>query len=111
MAAAAGTTVQAGRARGTGRPDGRPGGGAGSPAMIPLLAGGPVSGRRSGAVDVQDLAGHELGGLQVRDRFNDVVDVAHPADRMQRSQCVVGLLGVHRSADDAERHRVDAHAT
>ncbi len=29
---------------------------------------------------------------------------------MQRSERVVSLLGVHRSADDAGRHRVDAHA-
>src|SRR5580693_2695936 len=113
MAAAAGPTILAGRAGGTARPGGHPGGGAGSPAMIlPLagwLAGWSVAGALA-AVDVQDLSSHELGGLQIRDRFDDVADVAHPADRMQRGERVVGLLGVHRSADDARRHRVDAHA-
>src|SRR5882757_6551820 len=102
MAAAAGTTTPAGRAKGTPGPAGRPGGGAGSPAMILFSLGGRSVAGALAAVDVQDLAGHELSGLQISDRFDDVADVTHPADRMQRSERVVGLLGVHRSADDAE---------
>src|ERR1700722_14628237 len=110
MAAAAGTTIPAARPRGTARAADCPWRGAGSPVMNPLSLGGWSVACALAAVDVQDLAGHELGGLEIRDRFDDVAYVAHAPDRMQRSERAVGLHSVHRSADDAERHRVDAHS-
>ena len=35
------------------------------------------------AVDMQDLARDERGGLQVDHRVDDVANLAHPADRLQ----------------------------
>ena len=42
------------------------------------------------AVDVQGLAGDERGSLEVEDRVDDVADLAHPAQRVQGRQALVG---------------------
>ena len=38
------------------------------------------------AVDVQDLAGHEGGTFEIKDRIDDVLDLAHVADRVQGAE-------------------------
>ena len=45
------------------------------------------------AVDVQDLAGDERRVLQIQDGVDDIVDVAHPAERMQAGEGGVRLRG------------------
>jgi hypothetical protein len=42
----------------------------------------PVSGVPA-AIDVQGLAGHEPGRLQVEDRLDHLPDLAHPPQRVQ----------------------------
>ncbi|SCF82786.1 hypothetical protein GA0115254_118451 [Streptomyces sp. Ncost-T10-10d] len=54
------------------------------------------------AVDVQDLAGDERGLFEVHDRLDDVVDLAHPPERVQRGERAARVVRVHGSADDAE---------
>ena len=49
------------------------------------------------AVDVQDLAGHERGAFEIQDRVDDVADLAHAADRVQRGERRV-RLGADASA-------------
>src|SRR3982074_338196 len=66
--------------------------------------------RALSAVDVQDFPGDEPGVLQVDDRVDYVVDVAHLAHRVQAVQELVRFGRVHRGADDAERDRIDADA-
>src|SRR6478752_3821809 len=51
--------------------------------------------RALAAVDVQDLARHEGGLLEVQHGVDDVPDVAQPAERMQTSQRIVGGRVVH----------------
>jgi hypothetical protein len=36
------------------------------------------------AVNVKDLAGHELGRFEVEDRVHDIVDLAHASHRVER---------------------------
>src|SRR5690348_11026905 len=55
------------------------------------------------AVDVRDLAGDEGRLLQVQHRPDHVLDLAHPADRMQVGHGATGVGGVHRGADHPER--------
>ncbi len=49
------------------------------------------------AVDVQDLAGDELGGLQIGDRFDDIADIAKLAARRAGDR----PLDVFIAGDDA----------
>src|SRR5262245_63237149 len=58
------------------------------------------------AVDVKDLAGHEARRLEVEDRVDDVRDLAHAADRMESGEPGIGLDGMHRRLDDAQRDGV-----
>src|SRR5262245_59230952 len=62
------------------------------------------------AVDVQDLAGHEAGLLEIDDGVSDVGHLAHVTDRMQATERGVRLGGMHRRLDDAGRDRVHADA-
>src|SRR6185437_7323506 len=61
-------------------------------------------------VHMQDLAGDEAGILQIKDRVDDVVDLAETTDRMQFRQGVVGRGMVHRGADYPEGDSVSANA-
>ncbi len=62
------------------------------------------------AVDEQDLAGHEAGTFEIKNRVDDVLDLAHVADRVQGVERCVRLGGMHRRLDDAGRDRVHADA-
>ena len=59
---------------------------------------------------MQELAGDEGGILQIKDRVDDVVDLAETTDRMQFRQGVVGRRIVHRRADCPEGDSVRANA-
>ena len=59
---------------------------------------------------MQRLAGDERRPLEIQDRVDDVVDLAHTAERMQAGEAVVRRRIVSRSLDHPERDRVDAHA-
>src|SRR5688572_12926528 len=62
------------------------------------------------AIDVQGLAGHERGRLQIQYRFNDFLDLAHSPQRVQPGEEVMRLGRVHRRLDNARRYGVDADA-
>ena len=61
-----------------------------------------------GAVDVKDCARHKAGRFQVEDRIDDIGDLAHTANRVQRAELRMGLDGMHRRLDDAQRNRIHA---
>src|SRR5215208_6121281 len=63
------------------------------------------------AVHMQDLTGDERRVLQIKNRVDDIVDLAETTDRMQFRQRVVRRRIMHRGADHAERHRVRADST
>src|SRR3954468_7396203 len=69
-----------------------------------------VSGAHT-AVDVQDLACDERRRLQEEHGVHDVAHLAHPSDRVQGGEELVGLLRVHGGLDGAGRDGVDADAT
>jgi len=63
-------------------------------------------------VHIQELAGDEAGILQIKDRVDDVVDLAETTDRMQFRQGVVGrrsCIGV-RTTPMGDRVRANAAA-
>ena len=61
--------------------------------------------RALAAVDVGDLAGDERGLLQVEDRADDVVDLAHPMDGVERG------LGAVRVASALSTRLVEMFTT
>lgn len=62
------------------------------------------------AIDVQRFACDEVGALEVKDRVDDIGDLAQPADRVQGRQQGVCFRLVHGRADNARRDRVHANA-
>ena len=68
------------------------------------MASGPTS------VDVQDLAGDEHGSLEIQDPVDDVLDLAHPAERVKLGEARVGRTIVHRSLDDSGGDGIHPHA-
>jgi len=61
------------------------------------------------AVDMEDLAGHEVRSLEVEDGVDDVADFAHSTDRMHGAQRRMRLDRMHGSLDDAGGDRIDAN--
>src|SRR5271155_73185 len=55
------------------------------------------------AVDVQDLPGHERRRLEIEDPTDHILDLAHPADGVQRAHPGVGARLVYRRFDHAQR--------
>lgn len=49
------------------------------------------------SVDVQDLAGHEAGTFEIKNRAH-VLDLAHVADRMQGAERRVHLGGMQSAS-------------
>jgi hypothetical protein len=62
------------------------------------------------AVDVQDLAGHEGRRLEIENSADHILDLANPADGVQRAHPGVGALVVQWRLDDAEGHGVHPQA-
>ena len=62
------------------------------------------------AVDMQDLTGDEARTFEVEDGIDDVADLAHPANRVQRRQGRVRLLRMHGGLDDPPRTPVLANS-
>jgi hypothetical protein len=60
------------------------------------------------AVEVKDFARHKAGRFQAEDRIDDVGDLAQTANRVQRAELRMGLDGMHRRLDDAQRNRIHA---
>jgi hypothetical protein len=61
------------------------------------------------AVDVQDFARNECRSLQVQDPFDDVADLADPAEGMKLGHAVIGCRIVHWRLDDSDGHCVHAN--
>src|SRR5262245_37624482 len=74
-----------------------------------LVERSPVAGMLS-SIDMQDLAGNKLCGVEVKHRFDDLINRPHSLDGMKGSEEVVGLGGVHRGLDDTRRHGVHPDA-
>ena len=53
------------------------------------------------AVDVKNFARHEAGPLEVKDRVDDIGDLAYVPDRVQGAELCICLDGMHRRLDDA----------
>src|SRR6185312_7382196 len=65
--------------------------------------------RTLATIHMQDLAGDEVGILQIEDRVDDVVDLTETTDRMKFRQGVVGRRIVHRRSDYPEGDSVGAN--
>src|SRR3984957_16099839 len=61
-------------------------------------------------VYMQYLAGDERSALEIHHRVDDVVDRAHPAQRMHLRQGIVGRRIMHRGPDDAKRNGVGSNS-
>ena len=61
-------------------------------------------------IDVDGLAGHEAGGLEIEYRTDDVGDLAHAAERVQLGKLRMGFYGMHRRLDNAGRDRIHSDA-
>lgn len=59
------------------------------------------------AVDVKDFSGDERGAVQIQNSADDVVDFAHVADRVQATQCGVGICAMHWRLYNAGRDGID----
>src|SRR5262249_42172606 len=75
---------------------------------------GPLSGAvlvagALAAVDVEDFAGHEARRLEVENRFDNVGDLAHMADRLKSPEGLMGLDRVNRRLHEARRDGVHAN--
>src|SRR5262245_19021565 len=70
----------------------------------------PVAGV-SAAIDVQGIAGHELGRLKVQHGIDDLPHLTHPPHGVQPDEGGVRLAWVHWGLDDARRDRIDANTT
>jgi hypothetical protein len=62
------------------------------------------------AVDVQDFAGDEGRGLQEENAADDVADLAHMAEGVERAERLVALRRMPGRLDDARRDGVDPNA-
>jgi hypothetical protein len=78
---------------------------AGVGALHPRLGAASVA-RALAAVDVKDFARHKAGRFQIEDRVDDVGNLAHMANRVQRAQLRMHFDRVHRRVDDARRNSV-----
>ena len=58
------------------------------------------------AIDMQDLAGHKPGVLQVNDRLGNVTHFAHVPNRVQLPQRRMAFLAMHRRLDDPRAYRI-----
>ena len=57
--------------------------------------GGSVA-RALPAIDVEGLPGHEAGRFEIEDRFHDVCDLSHSAERVEGAERLMRLDGMHR---------------
>ena len=62
------------------------------------------------SVDMEHLAGHEAGGFEVEDCFDDVGNLAHAAERVKLAECLMRLGWVHGRLHDARRDGIHANA-
>src|SRR5579863_4957199 len=62
------------------------------------------------AVDVQDFAGDEGRGLQEENAADDVADLAHMAEGVERAKRLVALRRMPGRLDDARRDGIDPNA-
>src|SRR5258708_36860886 len=67
----------------------------------------PVMARALAAVNVQKLTGDKCGGFQVEHSLDDVGDRAHSSQGVHASEDGVGVVGVHRSVDNARGYRAN----
>src|SRR6202034_1703483 len=77
----------------------------GCPVLICRYSGGSVAGALA-AVDVQDLAGDERGGLEVENAGHHVADLAEAPHGMQLREGREGFRWVQRRLDNAKRDGV-----
>jgi hypothetical protein len=62
------------------------------------------------AVNVKHFPRDKCCIVEVHHRINDLIDFAHPADRLKTLQKVMGFHFVHRCSYGSESDRVDAYA-